>query len=119
MKTINELEIGIPVKTRKESKCNFWRFKGSPTVHPYFGCQIVLKDITLLWINWSFKDKYAKNITILASGQFRGLFIWDSAHVSRLRSVCKYLQPFQSILWFSFTSWTKGSGVGVMGYSKG
>lgn len=103
---MNEL-IGVAMS--KKTCCHFWRFKGNNKIKPYFGCNIVFRDLTLLWINWSPKNKYAKNFTLLSTGQFRGFFIWDSAHTSNLKKYWKYLWPLQSILWFSFTGYETGN----------
>ena len=97
--------------SKKLNLVKFWNFKGSPSVKPYFGCHIMLLDFTILWVNWSFYDKYAHNITIFSGRPFGAFFSWDSAHVSKLREYCKWMSPLQSVLWMSFTGFQKGSSV--------
>lgn len=66
-------------------------------------------EFVWFYTSWGF-GRPTLCVSLLNVGSFKALFMWDTAHVSRLGKVAKFLTPLQSILWFSFTRFTNGSG---------
>jgi hypothetical protein len=86
----------------------------------YAGCNLAIGWFGILWINAS-RGFGRPSFCIRVLGgkrQFNALFMWDTAHISRMGNIAKCLTPLHSILWFSWTAWTTGTG-GVRAVNQG
>ena len=79
----------------------------------WIGLNLRLGCFEFMWFyaSWGF-GRPSLCLRLLAGNRaFNALFMWDTAHTSRLGKVAKVLTPLQSVLWIRFTGWMTGSGV--------
>ena len=80
----------------------------------WFGFDLRVGWLEFVWLfaSWGF-GRPSFCLRLLGGRRaFSALFMWDTAHVSRLGEItgCRLLRGLHSILWFSWTAWATGDG---------